>query len=262
MAQINIAQELEDLRKKIDLNRELIALENNLELHSDHWQNYLINQFTSAYDGAYVTFKDYLNKQHIEKQQRLELAMFALSLCGGSAYTAILGNLGIGRFLANHALRIVCERNMGKMFRALAMVEGSQVAQFIIGQTATQAGKWAGNRFRNSLAKILNYGPKIEISTTKQIEAAMMDFYFQAVDVVRYAFKDLADNRDIKKDDRIKILAQILNSPFCRAPVSHIWPHPAVLSDKIELSFYLKMVLTSGYELFYALFFRIVAAFF
>jgi|GEM_PF-5590351 len=133
-----LIKDLEDLKEKVKLNDERITAIADLLMNISLWKLNLISPFHTAYIGAFENFKSVLQKSEQERKRKIEAAFLALSLCGGSVLTAVLGGLTLTQIAGNHALRVICERNMEKTFDLLARVEGSPVEKFIIGQAAAQ----------------------------------------------------------------------------------------------------------------------------
>jgi len=241
---------LQNIYGDIHFNAQLIAALNDFADHHNNWRSNFINPYHSAYVGAVDNFKDAIRKRDEDRKAKMDLALFALSLCGGSAMTAVLGKLTIERYLEEKALKVICVNNMEKTFNAMAMVKGSPVTQFLLGQTTDKIAAWAKGEVHSSIMQVATLGNQVLLDNPAQVKNALNSLYTKSESTARAAFRQLAKKEHTSRDsyNRQRILQDIINSPFCRSPKTPVWPDVKILRDKIELSFYLKLVLLSGYK--------------
>jgi len=248
---------VERLQKQVDSNTEtgnfntkMLAAVAKVSKSRCSWYDNLIHPFTTSYRKAFKNFEKQLNILEKDRQKKIEAAFLALSLCGGSVFTAALGGLTLSKIAGNQALTFICNRNMQKTFNMLDSVQGSSVEKFLLGPVADQIKALAGVNFKDAFTKLNNQKNGFLFTEPADVVDSMVRFNTAAEGAVWGALLDLTEDMNIRTEDKGKPLQEILNSPYCRAPSCPVWFDEQLLTDKMELSFYLKMVLDSDY-LFY-----------
>ena len=80
------------------------------------WKNHTITPFAKAWINAFENFKETMKQQkdadEAAQKLKFELAMLALSLCGGGLLTAAFGTAAAKTLATNAALDVICRNNM------------------------------------------------------------------------------------------------------------------------------------------------------
>jgi hypothetical protein len=213
------------------------------------WEAYAIDPYSLAYHRAFDSFKDTLDKQKAFDKIQMELVFTALSLCGGSIFTAAFGAITAKKLVGDVAVDVICKYNMDRAFKVATFVSENKTAEFIIGGAWDAGSKLLGDKIKNSLQENAANFPAIEAIVKKpyEIDAALKAFrltceirYFDALE----ALLDVKDNK-IKSN----IFELIKKSPMCSPPNKKYFPEN--FEDYIELSFYMRLVLDTDHLVTY-----------
>ena len=102
------------------------------------WQRNFVLPYGSAYVIGRRSFQDNLDKQKKadeERQRRIAaLAMFALSLCGGSILTHVFGSACAKTLAGKVALDVICKGEMNRAFKVASFVSENKTAEFAVGK--------------------------------------------------------------------------------------------------------------------------------
>lgn len=246
-----LKQDMINLAKELNYTNNQIITLNKFATFKTEWESNVIIPFSDAYKVAYMEYQKILKKDIAAKQRQLEFAFMALSLFGGSAFTAILGKATMGQIMENMAVNYICDRNMTKTFNFLAIAKESPVAGYLTAQTLSASKSWISSNTKSAVVAAGSGKTYSDITDPALMRSQLKQFFNKSELAVRYALNDLLEN---KKGAILKVRQKALNrisqSPFCQAPKTSIF-NPKELAEKIELGFYMKMLLESDhtYEL-------------
>jgi hypothetical protein len=127
----------------------------NRDSAKNRWETYFVTPYGSAYNEAYHAFMDTFKKQEEADKADLEtimqLALFALSLCGGSILTHVFGSAILKEVAAKVAVDTIINRGMERSFRAAAFIERNKTAQFALGELWGKAEGWIGDKLKDKM---------------------------------------------------------------------------------------------------------------
>ena len=102
------------------------------------WIRNFVLPFHNAYIDAHKNFMDKIDEQKKadeEKQKRIaELAMLALTFCGGKALSAVFASAALKTHAAEIAVDSLERHNMNRTFTAIMFVAENKTAQFALGK--------------------------------------------------------------------------------------------------------------------------------
>ena len=217
----------------------------------NNWIRNFVLPYGSAYSTAYDNYQKTLRlQQEADKAARerdVALAMFALSLCGGSLLTAVFGQAALKTAATELALDVVCRNNMNKAFNVMVFVDGNKTAQFVLGELWDQGGSIFSNQFKATLQETpANFPTLGKFSQMPQnMQNNLEEWVRNLFDKVMQAGIEIDDNisDDKKKEDALR---KLMNSYFFKAaPTSRI--DEVNVARDIELSFYMKFILELDY---------------
>jgi len=243
---------LKGLNNKLDQKSQLSDLQdevlNKLAIHRINWKLNLISPFANAYTKAYNKFKQELDKRANAQKAKAEFAMFALSLVGGSVITALLSRVNITAMLDDVILNALAKKNMERTFTAYATARTSPAAAFILDESIDKASKWATKQTIKAIKDADKFSSTINPTEPGILARNLQDMYLQAEQVMRFALDDILSNSSkLTYEQKVTALNKIKNSSFCSSPMSRVYREEKVLIDRIEFSFYLKMIINSDY---------------
>lgn len=209
--------------------------------HND-WQRNFVLPYGSAYSTARKSFLGVLeaqDKADKERQkQQMELAMFALSLTGGSLLTFVFGSAAVKDGAAKIALDVICEHEMNRAFKVAAFVEENKTAQFAIGQLWDKAGSHISAELKNSLTE--NSGNFVSLGQFTQ-EPQNLQNHLEKWVRDAYARVMQAGEEFIRGSQNAS-LQQLVTAPFfTQAPTQA--KNEGEMAKDIELSFFMKLIL-------------------
>lgn len=216
------------------------------------WKNHTIDPFAKAWIAAFENFKQTLKdqKESDEAAQKLkfELAMLALSLCSGGVLTAAFGAAAAKTLATNAALDIICRNNMERAFRAAHFVATNKTASFIAGKVWDEAEKRATDALNDELKARFAQNeasfPSIsKFRTELDMYLSLAGFVSVAAERVNDIAIQVRDSKSMPVQRKHEEIARLAASPFWRPPEKDL--DISVMTDEIELSMYLNLVLES-----------------
>ena len=216
------------------------------------WKNHAIDPFAKAWINAFENFKDTLKKQKeaddAAQKLKFELAMLALSLCGGGLLTAAFGAVAAKTLATNAALDIICRNNMERAFKAAHYVATNKTASFIAGKVWDEAEKRATDaiteklkeKFAQNEASFPSLG---KFRTELDMYISLGGFVSSAAEKVNDIAINIRDSAKMPVQKKHEEIAKLSASSFWRPPEKDL--QTALLSDEIELSMYLNLVMES-----------------
>jgi hypothetical protein len=214
------------------------------------WQRNFVASYGSAYSNARAKFKETLDLQEKADREEREfwsgLAMFALSLCGGSALTMVFGNATAKAAAGKVALDIICENNMNRAFKVANFVSTNKTADFILGELWDKGVAAVSEKLKSSLTEdSKNYAA---IDKFTQEPQAMQNNLWQWVLDAHAKVLEAEEEFDKigNEGEKTGKIESLMKSPFFRsAPAQR--PNETFLAGDIEFTFYMNMILDSDY---------------
>jgi hypothetical protein len=217
----------------------------------NNWQRNFVLTYGTAYTNARASFmktlKEQEEKDKAARERYAAIAMFALSLCGGSILTAVFGQACAKAAAAQIAVDVICEREMNRAFKVASFISSNKTASFALGSVWDAGAGYLSDKLKGSFAENGNNFPSLtEFAQEPQSVQNKLDKW------VRDAYaKVLAAEEDISKnvkDENVKTkqISDLIKSPFFRAaPLKS--PNEEVLTTEIELTFFMKLLLDLDY---------------
>ena len=216
------------------------------------WKNHTIDPFAKAWIAAFGSFKTTLEAQkkadEAAEKLKFELAMLALSLCGGGLLTAAFGTTAAKTLATNAAIDIICRNNMDRAFKAANYVATNKTASFIAGKVWDEAEKRAtdalSEKLKEKFAQNEASFPSIaKFRTELDMYISLAGFVSNAAEKVNDIAVHIRDNTAMPVQRKHEEIAKLSVSGFWRPPEKNL--DISALSDEIELSMYLDLVMQS-----------------
>ncbi|MEH6873248.1 MAG: hypothetical protein V7849_02385 [Candidatus Competibacter sp.] len=226
---------------------------------SRYWKMHFVLPYSSAYNSAYQSFEDIIKAQkEADKaalERKMQLAMFALSFCGGSIFTHVFGSAVLKEVAAKVAVDTIINRGMERSFRAAAYIERNKTAQFMLGELWGKGEGWVGDKIKDGVDKKVT---KDQLEENNQNYTALSEFASHPMNMqnnleqwllkLEYISSKVGEMiADISNEETVKKPLDMLMSSyfFTAAPKESIQQKP--VSEEIELTFYMKFILDLDY---------------
>jgi len=241
-----LADDLQITKSRLKEAKTHIKILNKFSSFSNYWKRNVINPYTTAYENALTSYNHTIKLDEEAEKARLEMAFMVLSLFGGSALTAVLGNVKWGKTMKNMGINYICDNNMKRTFNALHVYENSPVTQFILGQTLKEGKKILGAKVKDSILTAKRPGTYGKMTSAAIVGRNLENLYIGAEQSVRDALDDILSSKKGNTNIAARRLAldKLMQSPFCQPPRKINFVQDTV-SLEIELGFFMKMVLES-----------------
>jgi hypothetical protein len=210
------------------------------------WIRNFVLVYGSAYSTARTSFMDTIKAQaeadKAARERNIGLAMFALSLCGGSVLTMVFGNAAASAVAGEVALDTICKYNMERAFKAANFISSNKTASFALGQVWDGAGGVLSDKLKSSLAETGGNFPSLPsfaqqpLNLQNKLEQWVRDAYAK----VQEAEEEIS--KVSSEAQKTTGMTGLLASPFFRtAPKKAI--NEDVLAVEMELTMFLKYLL-------------------
>ena len=216
------------------------------------WKNHTITPFAKAWIAAFENFKQTLKDQkesdEAAQKLKLELALLALSLCGGGIMTAAFGTAVAKTLAGNAALEAIRRSNMERAFKAAKFVADNKTASFIAGKVWDDAEKRVSDAIDGKLKGKLTQNeasfPSIgKFRTELDMYLSLDGFISTAAERVNDIAVHVRDHASMPLSQKHDEIAKLATSSFWRPPEKDL--DKTVIAEEIELSMYLNLVLES-----------------
>jgi hypothetical protein len=216
------------------------------------WKNHTITPFAKAWINAFENFKQTLKDQKeaddAADKLKFELAMLALSLCSGGILTAAFGTAAAKTLATNAAVDIICRNNMERAFKAAHFVSTNKTASFIAGKVWDEAEKRATDalteqlktKFAQNAASFPSIG---KFRTELDMYLTLDGFVSTAAERVNDIAVHVRDHPSMPEQRKVDEIKKLATSPFWRPSEKDL--DIPVMTDEIELSMYMNLVLES-----------------
>jgi hypothetical protein len=225
----------------------------DLNTWQEAWRTWAVRPYSMAWRTACRTFKETVKSQRELEQKRLELGLTALSICGGGILTAVFADAALKNAAHSVVLDVICKNNLERAFTVAYKIEKSKTASFIVGalwdeaQTRLTAGLKAS--LEPTAAQFPAINTFLQSNSDDNLPDALHQFVGEArlkLDAIAVWLRDharLIDGTKLTDQQKIAILEQLRRAPFCSPPSETI--DDGRLAERIELAFYMNMVLDS-----------------
>lgn len=210
------------------------------------WEYFITNPYQLAYHTAFDNFSKTLNKQANSDKMKIELALTALCLCGGSLLTAVFAGVAIKAVAGKAMVDFICRYNMNRLFKLAHLVDTNKSAAFIVGAVWDQAADILTAKTKKLFEENTANFPCVNniIQKPYEIEFALRNFVGLSLLKIGAVCQDILDSKKATADKKAAFI-ELVQSPFCNPPSSKVLPDN--LADRIELTFYLKIILNSDW---------------
>jgi hypothetical protein len=216
------------------------------------WGAYTIKPYALAYETGYLNFKDKIKEQEDADKLKAELIMLALSLCGGGVMTAAFGTIALKSLASKAAIHVICNNNMERAFKAAHFVATNKTANFIVGSVWDELEKrgkdYATGKLKTAIESMAQQPvafPSAQKVTTIAVKTSLEMFIEEAAIKAYDLAVGIGDDPRLSANEKIKKLTDMRTSKLWKPPEGSV--DDGSLSDEIELSFYMNMVMNSDY---------------
>jgi predicted transcriptional regulator len=214
------------------------------------WQRNFVIPYGSAYTVARDKFKDTLDAQKKadeERRQRIAaLAMFALSLCGGSILTHVFGSAAAQTLAGQFAVDFICKREMNRAFKVASFVSENKTAQFAIGKVWDAAADLLPDLKTKLAETTTNFPSLTDFAQNPQVlQNHLWKWVLDANAGLLAAEEEISKNI---KDEKTKtrMIMDLIDAPFvATAPAKELAKDTT--AEDIEFSFYMNVIRSLDY---------------
>lgn len=217
----------------------------------NNWQRNFVLPYGSAYTNARASFRKTIDDQEKADKEAREryaaLAMFALSLCGGSILTHVFGQACAKTAAGKVALDVICEKEMNRAFKVAAFVESNKTASFALGSVWDGTAGVLSDKLKASLAEnggnftsLTKFAEEPQ-SLQNHLEKWVRDAYARVLS----AEEDISTNVKDEGQKTAKI-RQLMASPFFKAAPAKS-PDQSAMEVDIEITLFMKLLLDTDY---------------
>ena len=210
------------------------------------WEENYVSPYGSAYERAKTNFEAKVHEIHDRNKMVASLLMVGLTVASGSVLTALFANEKLRTALVEGALKVVCDNNMNRSFGIMSMVSSNKVAKFALGaawdRTAGVLQFQAINQV--NAIRLPNITEPRHLIGPVEMQNNLNSVVTTAADMLITAAHTLRNDSTKSDEEKNRGLAVLQAAPFQRVPTK---PQVAELADRIELGFYLSMIVASDY---------------
>jgi len=231
----------------LDLKSKMDKLQTGAQIARNKWHIQACTPYATAYVKAFRRINDVLLKDIKDQQLKIDLAIAALSIAGGSLLTATFAQTVKTRMM-DQALNYICDTNRNKTFSVYAFAATNPAAQFTLGKALAASKAYAIKALGDNLKSSTSYSHRLATTLEEPflLNQFMKDHVIRSQTAV-LDFIGLVREDIISDEDKLAGYESICNNQFFYAPTSSIYPHVGPCADRIALAFYLKLILDTDY---------------
>lgn len=215
------------------------------------WISLVVSPYVEAYNTAYVNFENVLQKQKDRNKAQAEMFVAIASIMSTSAVMAMFANYPLSRLSTRFALRALGVSNTRAVISLYRQGATDPITAFAFGKAYDLVKGYAGDKVKSTARKLVEMtvsgtSPALPLNRDKYltrqvtIQGLVMQEFCEAVG------SDHSINSKLKE----QCIISVLDSPFMQTPDRQLDPNK--LAPKIELSFYMDMILSSDYIMYHS----------
>lgn len=171
----------------------------------------------------------------------------------GSQNVFALAYITVKTLAKEYLLDMICRNNLNSAFTTYAFVDGNKTVQFIVvGKAWDMMQSSLSSRVKNTFVEnAANFGAA---SSSKVLEDPLklyinlQGFFSDCKIKLIDSLEELRNSTKLDKSQKQAIFNEIKRSAFCNPPDQNVYAGKGNLAENIELSFYLRMVMDTDYE--------------
>jgi len=211
------------------------------------WKLDVIDPYASCYETAEYNFQQTLRRREEAERRKVEMAIMALSLLGGSVMTAVFVGTTATRIIGDAALNFICSRNLDRVFNMYAFLASRQEVGFLVGKLVKEidakVSEGVKARIHESAAAMRALEQESG-SPAVAIRTKLDRFVTSCARGAHSVVQAIRDDAEMTAEGKIRAAELLLESPFYTSPR----PIPTQgLAEEIELSLYLNLIVNSDY---------------
>lgn len=220
-------------------------LENVKDLYYQNWSL----PYASAYVTAHESFKATLQSQADLDKLKAELFLTVATIGFGAGLGAVFGKAALSTVLADQALTAVCNRNMIRTFNTMAAISSSVPGTFIVEQIWSTLSSKVSDAAKRQVQDIYSRSPISAALQNPQVFQNDLQAYVLRIKTAAHQVAaDIRDNRTMSETEKNGVVARLRAAPFfANAPRTDLIGARQSAADKIELGFYMTMIMNSDY---------------
>ena len=212
-------------------------------LGRSQWGTRVGRPYVGAYNIAFDAYGKTIQSQKDADKERAELLVTAASVVSGSLLMAVAGSASLRVLAGNAALKAVCARELNRTFEVMHTVYNSRTAMFALGKAMDEAKDRAGKLVKDAVTQMLTANNSVlsvlPLNQLINVET-MLD---NLRDCAIIAASNVDGDRQLSEAQKNILFAQFNAAPIANIP--HGSTNVAQLAPRLELSFYLKLILDS-----------------
>ncbi len=218
------------------------AFRHKVEVGMHTWRANVTLDYISAYATAYKNFEDTIKKQADSDKARAEMFVTAASIVTGSILMATVASASMRVVAGNAALNVICRYNLNRTFDLMATAASSQTFMFAVGKVLDTAKDKLNSQIKETVTKLTDTTSKI-ISSAPIVQHVHLEKFMEQHWLCCNSVADLIEGAPISEAAKVASFAVLEKAPMVNPPTRGI--DAVKLAEKIELCFYMKLVLDS-----------------
>ena len=227
----------------------IAAYMDDLENVQDQYQRYWVNPYGSCYAIAHDRFRRTLDDQAKVDRLKAQCVMLIASVAFGGGMSALFGAAVVRTVLVDQALQVVCNRNMNRLFNAMAWVESSPAASFMTQAAWDGVAGMLSDQTTSQLENLAFSRPSLNGIQNPQAFQNDLQNYVLDCKLAAYATaREVRDSGVLSAAGRDQIADDLRAAPFfANAPTSDVIRDKERAKKEMELLLYMTLVMGSDF---------------
>ena len=214
----------------------------DLDNAKDKWVGEAVLPYTRAYSRAYGEFQDTFARQQARERLIAELVVLGLSMASGSIIAMAAGQTVMKSVAVDAVVNTVCNREMNRAFKLLAMAEGSAAARFALGSAWDGAVRVTRSQTTAQVARAIRAPSTTLLARPSDARAEFERFVINTKTFAHDEMVLVRDDPNMDADAKLSRITAARQAPIFKTP-------PTLDVDRmareIELGFYLSIIINS-----------------
>ena len=208
----------------------------------DGWKANITLPYAMAYDSAYTGFQATVKAQADADKSRADLFITAVSIVTGSILMATVASTSLRALAGKVALDVVCERNMNRTFDLMAVANDSQTFMFAVDKVLDAAKDKLKDQLKDTVTDLTN-STKHMVVATPLTQHLQLEQFLTRHKLACSKASDLVEAAPVGDGLKDAVYKALYKAPIITPPKAPI--DVDRLSDKLELCFYMNLILDS-----------------
>ena len=226
-----------------------MSINNYIADLNDVESKYLINwaiPYSECYCRAYNSFQKTVADQKVLNARKAEIFFMVASVGFGAGLAKLYGSAALKNVVLSRALQIVTKNNMNNAFNAMAAIDASAAAKFVVGKAWDLGAKYISNEAKSAVQSLTSRTVSLGAVKDPLLVSLDLQHYVKSVKSAAHGFAASVRDSDLSESEKLKVAEEIRKDPLI-TKMPEATPMPIKATEYMEQLMYMSLVMNSDF---------------